>query len=54
MSDPQAFRAIYETHHAAVCGAPSGARPDQTYVEEIVDFDTLPDTPANRRLLALQ
>jgi len=27
---------------------------DQTYAEEIVEFDTLPDTPANRRLLALQ
>lgn len=27
---------------------------DQTYAEDIVEFDTLPDTPENRRLLALQ
>ena len=27
---------------------------DQTYTEDIVEFETLPDTPANRRLLALQ
>jgi hypothetical protein len=26
---------------------------DHTYVEEIVEFKTLPDTPENRRLLEL-
>ena len=35
---------------AQKCGKPF----DQTYAEDIVEFDTLPDTPENRRLLALQ
>jgi outer membrane lipoprotein-sorting protein len=31
----------------------SGKPMDQTYVETVQDFQTLPDTPANRKLLAL-
>ena len=67
MSDPQAFRAVYETHHAAVCayeplrftdhsfGKDAAGKPfDQTYAEDIIEFETLPDTPENRQLLTLQ
>ena len=50
--DKETYAPMRFTDHS--WGKAADGKPfDQTYTEEIVDFQTLPDTPENRRLLAL-
>ena len=51
--DKETYEPLRFTDHSF--GKDSEGKPfDQTYTEDIVEFDTLPVTPENLRLLALQ
>jgi hypothetical protein len=50
--DQQTYAPLRYTDHSWGLDA-SGKPLDQTYVETVQDFKTLPDTPANRKLLEL-
>ena len=51
--DKETYAPLRFTDHSF--GKDAEGKPfDQTYAEDIVEFETLPDTPENRRLLALQ
>ena len=50
--DRETYAPLRYTDHSWGLDA-SGKPMDQTYVETVQDFETLPDTPENRKLLAL-